>query len=183
MIYESLGLMLIPGTKTRTSLRLIPIQDVLRPWIAELKKLSRPDGGSPDRMESSSRRTGVGPASAPTSGTCRRKVALALELAGLKVPMGRMDGTVTHWARATHISWGSTETQRIAPAWLMIYAGHALKGLGAQGAVAFGAITQGYMSQRAAEVPEGHRTYIRHLPAPEAIREALREFTPSSVRP
>lgn len=182
MIYESFGLMLIPGTKTRTSLRLIPIQDVLRPWIAAVKKLARPDGGSPDREDFVFPTNRRRPGEHPNKRNLQEKVALALELAGLKVPMERMDGTMTHWARSTHISWGSMETQRIAPAWLMIYAGHALKGLGDQGAVAFGAITRGYMSQRAAEVPEGHRTYIRHLPGPEDIREALKEFTPSPVR-
>lgn len=182
MIYENLGLMLMPGTKSETSFRLIPIQDLLRPWIAELKALACADGGVFDRQAvifpTDRRRADE----RPNKRNLQGKVAHALELAGLKIPQQLMDGKMTHWARATHISWASVEMERVEPFWLSIYVGHALSGRGAPGTVPFAAITLRYMSQRATEMPERHRTYIRHLPAPEAVREALASFEASPVR-
>ena len=42
-------MILIPGIK-KNELRLVPIQDGLRPWLEELRLLARPDGGPPDDM-------------------------------------------------------------------------------------------------------------------------------------
>jgi hypothetical protein len=47
MIREDEGYIIMPGTKTRHSLRVIPLQDVLRPWLPVLKRLTQPDGGQP----------------------------------------------------------------------------------------------------------------------------------------
>lgn len=176
MIDEVQGVILVPGTKTEGALRLIPLQDALRPWLAELKRIQYPDGREPvgtDFVFSTSART-------PKSGRPNQrkligKMSHALELAGLKIPRVSMDSKATHWARATHISWGTTATELIAPEWLSWYVGHG-------GDRRFHETTGLYMTVRPSTMPRSHREYIRHLPSPTAVNAMLATFEPSPVR-
>lgn len=162
------GAIWVLGTKTLNAPRLIPLQEQLRPWLEELRRLAAPVGASPDWapdpeafvVRTNPRRPSV-MASAKTIGARFTEV---LRWAGLKRP-----GKATHWARATHASWGRAASRLVSIEDLQDYLGHG---------EAHGETTSVYITSMAELLPEDHKRYIQHLPNPETATALAADFEP-----
>lgn len=167
-IDELHGAIWVLGTKTLNAPRLIPLQEQLRPWLEELRRLAAPVGASPDWapdpeafvVRTNPRRPSV-MASAKTIGARFTEV---LRWAGLKRP-----GKATHWARATHASWGRAASRMVSIEDLQDYLGHG---------EAHGETTSVYITSMAELLPEDHKRYIQHLPDPETATALAADFEP-----
>ena len=98
--------------------------------------------------------------------TLSTRYSWALKLAGLKMPK-----KATHWARATHATWGDFSTI-VKLEHLKQYLGHSK---------ARGGVTDIYVAPTAELMPKEHRSYIRHIPTPAAVRRELASFTPKQL--
>ncbi|MGI8496131.1 MAG: tyrosine-type recombinase/integrase [Gemmatimonadaceae bacterium] len=161
------GYALVTGTKTQRSFRIVPLQEQLVPWLEELRTI---ESRSPDPrsfvIRSHPLRGSLTPA---THTTLVNRYARALKYSGLKRPKKS-----THWARATHATWGSTATAIITTEALKAYLGHKTR---------YGGSTDAYIHVMLEIMPAEHRRYIRHIPSPEEVREALKTFEPVELVP
>lgn len=160
------GYVLVGGTKTRNALRLVPLQRQLLPWLQELKQsLGKECDPRAFVLRTNAKASVLERGSTAALGS---RYAWALKYAGLKHPKKR-----THWARATHATWGQlSKAVRLED--LKRYLGHS---------GAYGGSTDSYIDQlRKMMVPE-HRTYISGIPTPKKVRTALKSFEPHELPP
>ena len=160
------GFVLVTGTKTRRSFRVVPLQEQLVPWLEELR--AREYGSaSPDPraflIRTDPRR---GPLHPGAQSTLVNRYARALMHSGMK-----REKKSTHWARATHATWGAASPLVTTEA-LKAYLGHQTR---------YGGSTDAYVHVMLEVMPSEHRRYIGHLPTPDEVRRALAEFTPVKV--
>lgn len=153
---------LVTGTKTQRSFRIVPLQEQLVPWLEEMKMI---EGESPDPRSFVIRSHPLrGPLTPATHTTLVNRYARALKYSGLKRPKKS-----THWARATHATWGSTAAAIVTTEALKAYLGHKTR---------YGGATDAYIHVMLEIMPPEHRRYIRHIPSPDEVREALKTFKP-----
>jgi integrase len=171
-VNEAEGWILVTGTKTRSAFRIIPLQVQARPWLEQLKRLAAPANASsswqPDRASFVLRTRPEGGAEPASKKTLISRFSEALHYAGLKRAK-----KATHWARATHATWGSVAADVVRTEQLKAYLGHANK---------YGGATDDYIQTLRETMPASHRCYIRHLPTPDEVAKASASFTPA-VRP
>lgn len=155
---------LVTGTKTRRSFRVVPLQEKLVPWLLELRELQ---GGDPDPKSFLIRTNAKASVFTPAAvNTLIARFTRALKHAGLKQPK-----KATHWARATHATWGAVATM-ISAEQLKAYLGHATR---------YGGATDDYIHVMLEVMPDSHRSYIQHIPAPSEVRESLTTFKPAEL--
>lgn len=166
-IYDSKNAVVIHNAKVkqvRVRKRLVPLQATLRPWLDELRAME--PGGRPHHnafVIRSDPNAGVFQRAAQN--TIARRMAMALKLAGVKLP-----GKASHGFRATHATYGDAHPD-VDKKMLQRYLGHH---------AVYGASTDEYIRQMAALMTEAHRHYIQ-LPTPDEIRAALATFEPAPV--
>lgn len=157
---------IVPGTKSQNALRAVPLQEQLLPWLERLRALEAQAWGAqipPDAfvVRTNPRRLATAPAARKT---VMSRVAEVLRWAGLKPPK-----KATHWARATHATWGSVRPDVLPKEALKAYLGHESP---------WGGATDDYVATLIEIMPPAHRHYIVHLPTPEEVECALNEFVP-----
>jgi Site-specific recombinase XerC len=159
-----LGIVRIGGTKTTGALRLVPLQSQLVPWLMEWRDM-QPQPLNPKAfvIRTNPRKSELTPAALTTLST---RYSWALKLAGLKMPK-----KATHWARATHATWGDL-TKSVQLEHLKDYLGHSN---------ARGGVTDIYVAQMAELMPKEHRSYIRHIPTMATVRRELAAFAPKEL--
>lgn len=165
VFYEE-GYVLVGGTKTGESLRVVPLQRQVVPWLKELEKRFQ---GSIDPRAFVIRSNGKASVTTRASTTAlSARYGWALAYAGLKRPKKR-----THWARATHATWGQ-HSKAIQLEDLQRFLGHSN---------AYGDSTSRYIGQLVQMMRAEHRTYIDGIPTPKQVRAALRKFAPQELPP
>ena len=166
-IEEDVGTIMVLGTKSLNALRTIPLQEQVRPWIAELRRLARPADAPDDWQPDPDAYVVTTDPRAPTrrasTRTLIQRLSEALRWAGLKRP-----GKATHWARATHATWAEQATDVLSFRQLQRYLGHA--------AERDDETTAGYIHVIKEMIPAEHRRYIRHLPTPAEVEESLQSL-------
>ena len=150
--------------RRKRPVRVVPLQAQLRPWLEELRRMEEEARGGPLGKAYVIRTDARMLSKPPAKRTLMNRVAEVLTWAGLKVPK-----KATHWARATHATFGSGAANVLTTEELKAYLGHA---------VAYGGATDDYVQTMKELMRPEHRTYIRHLPSPEATRAALADFQP-----
>jgi len=167
-VSESKGYVIVPNTKApkRTLVRAVPLQDTVRPWLEELREREPADLHENAFVIRTNRRK------APTTIGKARSLAerydRVLELADCKPP-----GKSTHWARATHATWGAAAPQLVSPFALKAYIGHASP---------WGGETDRYVTQLISLMADTHRKYIQHLPSPSKVRAAAAVLDKDALR-
>ena len=150
--------------KPKPTLRIVPLQDSLLPWLEELRQLE----GIVDPTNDKSyvfRTSRHGAAKEPAAqNTLVARATKALRYAGVKP-----EGYATHWGRATHASWGAL-AEKVKAEELRHFLGHA----------AFGGTTERYVTQMKALLRPEHRAYIA-LPTPAQVRAEMAAFRPNTL--
>ncbi|HEU4451653.1 MAG TPA: tyrosine-type recombinase/integrase [Longimicrobium sp.] len=142
----------IPGTKSSSAPRWVPLLESLVPWLTLLEEIS---GGPPDPEDFVLRLRRKAKRVQPSKKTWGARIARVETLAGLK-----MELKAAHILRATNLSLAK---DRLPEAALKSYAGHHAPRGGA---------TDAYIDLRPPFIPPEHRTYLE-LPSPEEVREHL----------
>lgn len=169
-IFEPEGAVWVPGTKTDSAPRWMPLQRSLQPWINWLRSLRTDRGVEIDPQEFvvraswTGRRDAKGKLKPSGRGTYGNRLALILTLAGLKVP-----GKRSHIFRGSHITQAKMCPDLIAGEKLQQYVGHANP---------HGDVTSLYVDERPPFMPPQHQTYIE-LPTPEEVDRLVAKFTPT----
>lgn len=161
-----LGIVMILGGKTKNSLRIVPLQKQLVPWLLAWRN-QQPSPLNPRSfvIRTNPRKSDLIP---PALTTLSTRYAWALKLGGLKIPK-----KATHWARATHASWGDN-SPLVTLQHLKTYLGHDRPR---------GGSTDVYVEQMAELMPKDHRAYIKHIPTMKTVRRELVSFTPETLPP
>ena len=165
-VFYKEGYVLIGGTKTGESLRVVPLQRQVVPWLKDLEK--RVDGNIDPRAFVIRTNGKASVTARASTTTLSARYGWALAYAGLKRPKKR-----THWARATHATWGQ-HSKAIQLADLQRYLGHSN---------AYGDTTSHYIAQLVQLMRAEHRTYINGIPTPRQVRAALKTFAPQELPP
>lgn len=145
----------IPGAKTQSAPRWVPLQDAVVPWLHELKEMQ---GGNPGPM-SYVIQTRPGRNVRGSKKTYQGRLDRILTQAGLKFP-----GKLTHIFRKTYGTW--IAAAGVQEEFVKYYLGH--------GDV-FGGATDLYVESLKELIPPEHRRAIRHLPSPSEVRRDLNE--------
>ncbi|MHB1264552.1 MAG: hypothetical protein ACYC1S_09085 [Gemmatimonadaceae bacterium] len=167
-VVENDGYVIVPNTKApkRTPVRAVPLQDAVRPWLAELRERE------PVELQLNAFVIRTNRKSAPTvigtAATLAERYDRVLQLAGCKPP-----GKSTHWARATHATWGAAATDVVHPYALKAYIGHASP---------WGGETDRYVATLLELMTDSHRRYIQHLPSPSEVRAAAATLNKDALR-
>jgi len=165
-IDEAAGVIAVLGTKSEAAVRYIPLQDTLRPWIARMRALLRPDGApahwTPDEMQFVFITNAKKPREMGKVRSMSNRISKALRLAGTKRPK-----KTQHWARATFAAMAKTKLKAEE---LKQYLGHD---------DAFGGATSVYADVLVPLIPDEHRRLIEHLPSPEALEAEMQDFEPT----
>lgn len=167
-IREAEGAIVVPGTKSGAAVRILPIQHVLRPWIARMKARIKPAGApenwEPDPMDFVFITNAKHPGRMGSVRSMSNRISLAQVAAGTKCP-----GKAQHWARAT---FATMIQPKVSTEQLKRYLGHE---------AAFGGATDSYIEAVIAEIPPEHRELIENLPSPEEIEAELADFAPKPL--
>jgi len=154
------GYAIVPGTKTGNALRIIPIQDSLRPWLERLRVMQ----GEPRPNDFVIRIQCDDPAATPLPKTWIRRVSDIMLMSGSKIPR-----KATHACRSTHFTMGTSNWMLVDLQRLKYYLGHENP---------WGGATSDYVDMLVDTMPPGHRQYIT-LPTPEDVAQRLATFTPA----
>ena len=171
-VREDEGLLLIPGTKTRSALRAQPLQEALKPWLQHLRREFRDlyarEPGQLDYLLQSDPRH---PQTRPVSRALGDRIAAIQEIAGLKRRQ-----KAAHILRATFIS--SAHACGIPRDRLKHYVGHAPSdGRGGWD------VTDGYVHLISGLIRDEDRHVMDHLPTPEDVVRRVGGFVPASSLP
>jgi integrase len=164
--------------KPKPELRIVPLQESLRPWLEELKQQSGIDDPESEEFvfqlgpadERPTRRPRMRPTmdtANPTSAIANSVIARAartLVYAGVKP-----DRYSTHWGRATHASWAK-HAVNVKSEEVLHFLGHA----------AYDGSTEAYLTMLIGMVRDDHRRYIQ-LPTPDEVRAAAPGFAPKTA--
>jgi integrase len=171
-VREEEGLILIPGTKTRSAFRAQPLQAALKPWLQHLRREFRNAyGREPERLDYLLQSDPRQPQTRPVSRALGDRVAAIQEVAGLKRPQ-----KAAHILRSTYIS--SAHARGIPRDRLKHYVGHAPSdGRGGWD------VTDGYVHLISGLIQDEDRHVMDHLPTPEELERGVEGFAPSSPLP
>jgi hypothetical protein len=150
--FDEPGFALIPGTKSSTAIRFLPIQDALLPWIGVARSLKV----GPFRPTHYLLRTHPVHDALPNATCYARRMAAVQQIAGLKLPRKR-----THIYRASHASHAIM--RGIPPHEVKLLLGHS---------GTFGGATDAYIEVIREMTRPEHRTYLS-IPSPEELDAEL----------
>lgn len=163
-VHEDEGYILIPGTKNVGSFRPVPLQNCLHNWLREHRALeSMRLGRTPKPNDYLFRTSARRPSTErPSIEALRGRWSRVLERAQLS-----QVGRATHWARATHATWGAAATSSVSVENLRRFLGHAS---------AHGATTGTYVEPEklVRMIEPKHREYI-DIPAYDEVERAAQE--------
>jgi integrase len=143
------GLIFLPGTKSGSAPRWVPLQRSLVPWLERLRAQQGNPGPNDFVIQTHPRRKSMG-----SKRTYQKRFTKTLILAGLKQP-----GKATHVFRATFASWANSA--KVEREFLKFYLGHA---------TVFGGATDDYVELMKQAIPAEHRTFMDSLPSPEEVQ-------------
>jgi hypothetical protein len=147
------GAVFIPGVKSASAPRWVPLQESLVPWLRELENLQ----GSPQSRDYVIQ-TRPGIVERASKKTYQARIGRILTRAELKLPQ-----KLTHIFRATYGSHLGAPDVGISPEYVKFYLGH--------GDV-FGGATDNYVEMMRERMTDAHRRAIQ-LPTPAEIRAAV----------
>jgi len=147
-------LIFLPGTKSGSAPRWVPLQRSLVPWLERLRAQQGNPGPNDFLIQTHPRRKAMG-----SKRTYQKRFARTLTLAGLKQP-----GKATHVFRATFASWANAA--RVEREFLKFYLGHA---------TVFGGATDDYVDLMKQAIPVEHRTFMDDLPSPEEVMKLVED--------
>ena len=157
------GYITIGGTKTTHSLRHVPLQHTVLPWLKLLRELAMETGGAhPKRyvLFTDRRRPNV----AANRNGLTGHVRSVLRRAGIKVTGRTLASVATHFGRNTFVSWGWGRTDLVSRDDLLIYAGHNPN---------VPDVHRLYLHTGVVTMPASHREFIRDLPSPTEVKAML----------
>ena len=162
-IDEAGGFVLIAGPKTEFSVRFLPLQDAVRPWIVEVRAAKT----GPVRDSHYLLRTHPDRDELPNKDVYARRMGTIAGLVGLKLPQER-----SHIYRRTHASWA--HAKGIQPHEIKLFLGHS---------GVFGGATDAYIRMIREMTRPEHRRYI-DIPSPEQVDEFLATgWVPPGLKP
>lgn len=170
-VREDDGLLLIPGTKTRSALRAQPLQEALRPWLKQIRRAFRETyGREPGHLDYLLQSDPRQPRTRPVSRALGERIATIQEIAGLKRPR-----KAAHILRSTYIS--AANAVGIPRDRLKHYIGHAPEARGGWD------VTDGYVHLISSLIKEEDRHVMDHLPGPQEVESGVRSFAPALTMP
>lgn len=165
-VREDRGIIIIPGTKSASGLRAMPLQEQFRPWLALLRDLARPEGAPADWMPDPDDFVFLTKPGEPQQrGSTRsisNRISEAIRWAGLK-----KRGEATHFGRKI---LASMIAPKIPEAQLKQYLGHADAYKGATG---------DYVLPMLDAIPPEHQQLVHYLPAPAELLAEVDAFEPA----
>lgn len=145
--------------------RAVPTQNALLPWLEDLRAMEgRPIPAKAFVIRTNPSGDWVDQAAA---NTIARRIAMALELAGVKIPR-----KATHPLRATYASQMEA-SQLVSAGLIKRYLGHHR---------VYKTSTDKYIRQLVSMMKKSHRSVIR-IPSPARVRAMLDTFEPAPVQP
>jgi integrase len=170
-VREDEGLLLVPGTKTRSALRAQPLQEALRPWLEQIRRAFRETyGREPGHLDYLLQSDPRQPRTSPVSRGLGERIAAIQEIAGLKRPQ-----KAAHILRSTYIS--AAHAVGIPRERLKHYIGHAPEARGGWD------VTDGYVHLISSLIKEEDRHVMDHLPGPQEVESGVRSFAPALTMP
>jgi integrase len=149
---EDDGFILIPGTKSDSAIRYIPLQNSMRPWLTILREAQTP----PRLPTHHILRMHPAQDAKPVKDVWARRMGMIQRVAGLKI-----EGQRSHIYRRTHTSIATMAG--VAPYEIKLLLGHSN---------VMGGATDDYVQMIHQLTRPEHRTYIM-LPTPEEVDEVL----------
>lgn len=165
-VNEDEGYVVVFSVKSEEPVRIVPLQDSLRPWLKEARAAHVARWGElkpKDRVIQTSSRSKIARRS-----TLQKKIAKALQFADNKTPK-----KILHGFRATFASHCASKPKLMSKEMLKMYLGHS---------DAYGGATDDYVSLLIGLMEDSHRQTIQ-LPTPDEVRAAVEGFTPENRPP